>query len=331
MMNQLVLDARGSADEPLSIDIAWLGDPAPERALIHVSGVHGVEGFAGAAIQLKLIEEPPEVPEGAAVIFVHALNPYGMAWLRRYNENNVDLNRNFRFSEEQWAASPALYKRVDRVLNPPDRTFFDSFLLPALYLKLRYGSENLRQVIPTGQHFNPRGLFYCGTALEQGPRRYLRWLENSFGAADYLLVIDVHTGLGTMGQESLFHKIRATESTVLETNLGRQLPDDYETEDGVSYQITGPHSQAYAHTFSDISVDFVTQEFGTYPNLYVLQALRDENRFHHGGDRSLHHKTKQRLKEAFNPDDPAWQAKVISDGVSLFERAARVVFEESKI
>lgn len=31
---------------------------------------------------------------------VHVLNPYGMAWLRRVNENNVDLNRNFRAADD---------------------------------------------------------------------------------------------------------------------------------------------------------------------------------------------------------------------------------------
>jgi hypothetical protein len=41
-----------------------------------------------------------------AVVFVHALNPYGMAWLRRVNENNIDLNRNFMEFEK----GPSLYQ-----------------------------------------------------------------------------------------------------------------------------------------------------------------------------------------------------------------------------
>jgi hypothetical protein len=28
-------------------------------------------------------------------MLIHALNPFGFAWLRRVNEANVDLNRNF--------------------------------------------------------------------------------------------------------------------------------------------------------------------------------------------------------------------------------------------
>ena len=98
---------------------------------------------------------------------------------------------------------------------------------------------------------------------------------------------------------------------------------------GCPIESGGPHSALYEHVSPVLKTDFVTQEFGTYSNLYVLQALRDENRVHHGGDRSPTHKTKRRLKDTFTPDDPAWQAKVISDGVSLFEGAAKVVFDHS--
>jgi Protein of unknown function (DUF2817) len=48
------------------------------------------EGFAGSAIQLQMLKDLPIMPKDAALIVVHALNPYGMAHLRRVNENNVD-------------------------------------------------------------------------------------------------------------------------------------------------------------------------------------------------------------------------------------------------
>ena len=75
------------------------------------------------------------------------------------------------------------------------------------------------------------------------------------------------------------------------------------------------------------SIDFITQEFGTYPNIYVLQALRDENRAHHLGQINLNSQAKQRLKETFNPNNPEWQSKIIKDGVPLFTRSAEWVFE----
>ncbi len=43
-----------SAGEDLTIDVSMLGDPQSKRTVIVSSGLHGVEGFAGSAIQLAL-------------------------------------------------------------------------------------------------------------------------------------------------------------------------------------------------------------------------------------------------------------------------------------
>jgi len=90
------LSERGPANEELTIDIARLGCPDPHRAVLHVSGIHGVEGVAGSAIQVKILQNVPQPARDGALIFVYILDPYGMPWLRKYNETNVDLNRNFR-------------------------------------------------------------------------------------------------------------------------------------------------------------------------------------------------------------------------------------------
>src|SRR5438477_12735844 len=104
-METLPLDAKGPGGENLGIDIAWFGAENPRRVLLHSSGLHGVEGFAGSAIQLQLLNDVPTISEDTALIVVHVLNPYGMAWLRRSNENNVDLNRNF-LVDEPYAGAP---------------------------------------------------------------------------------------------------------------------------------------------------------------------------------------------------------------------------------
>jgi len=90
--------AQGPTGEELSIDTAWLGTDAPQRLLVVSSGTHGVEGPAGTAAQLQFLEEDwpaCRLPEDAAVLLLHANNPFGYAWRRRTNEDNVDLNRNF--------------------------------------------------------------------------------------------------------------------------------------------------------------------------------------------------------------------------------------------
>ncbi|KAL3798275.1 hypothetical protein HJC23_000189 [Cyclotella cryptica] len=106
--------------------------------IIHSSGVHGVEGYLGSAIQLRFLheliiqnEERLDSRKDALsketklrhVLIIHAVNPYGMRHHRRTNENNVDLNRNA-LSAEEWKLirfrDPNFegYVDLDSVLNP---------------------------------------------------------------------------------------------------------------------------------------------------------------------------------------------------------------------
>src|SRR5436190_22592979 len=63
-LETIPLDAKGPNGEPLGIDIGWFGPQQPQRLLIHSSGLHGVEGFAGSAIQLQFLGKLPELPAG---------------------------------------------------------------------------------------------------------------------------------------------------------------------------------------------------------------------------------------------------------------------------
>jgi len=321
----LALDASGPGGEPLSIDIAWLGSPTPRRALLHVSGVHGVEGFAGSAIQKAILENPLSFGDEDALILVHALNPYGMAWLRRFNESNVDLNRNLSDDARGWNGAPLGYHQLDKFLNPPTSPGFDFFCLRALFRAAMHGFVKLKGVIAAGQYEYPKGLFYGGKGLEQGPRLYRAWLEKSFQKTQYIAVIDVHTGLGSWRQNSLFHKIRATGITSLPAEIRSHLVADYENSDVVGYRLKGPHASVFRQLFPGKPVDFFTQEFGTYSNLKVLHALREENRHHHYNGGTLDHPTKRRLKEVFSPASGEWQKSVMGDGLRLIENVLQVL------
>lgn len=107
-------------DDDHSIDWAWAGPSDARRVLLYTSGLHGVEGFGGGAAQLEALtlERGEE-----AILFVHALNPWGWANLRRVNEANVDLNRNFH-PPGGWQGVDPAYRALDPLLNParPRRT-----------------------------------------------------------------------------------------------------------------------------------------------------------------------------------------------------------------
>jgi len=118
------IDQRGPDGEDLTIDLTRMGADAPRRVVIVSSGLHGVEGFFGSAVQAALLEDQLggwKPPLGCALLLVHALNPYGFAWVRRVNEDNADLNRNFLLPGERYEGSPEKYPELDDFFNPRRR------------------------------------------------------------------------------------------------------------------------------------------------------------------------------------------------------------------
>jgi len=81
----------------LATDVATFIPPGATKVIVITSGVHGVEGYLGSALQTKALEDGlfANLPRDTGVVLVHALNPWGMAHFTRTNEDNVDLNRNF--------------------------------------------------------------------------------------------------------------------------------------------------------------------------------------------------------------------------------------------
>jgi uncharacterized protein DUF2817 len=327
ILESLPLAATGPGGEELSIDVARLGSPDATRVLLHTSGLHGVEGFAGSAVQLAALERAPAVPAGGAIVLVHVLNPYGMAWLRRTNENNVDLNRNFLAPGERWAGAPALYSRLDPLLNPSTPPGPDRFRWRLAAIALRHGPRALKQAIAEGQYEFPRGLFFGGRALEPGPRLYLDFLRRSLERAEYLLAIDLHTGLGPRAGETLILEagVGTTPAGKLERGLGGRLVDP--AAGRAPYRIRGGMGGALPAALPRARSDFLLQEIGTCPARTVLAALREENRCHHHGGQPTH-PAKQALLEAFRPSSPKWRRQAVEKGTRLLHAAAAWTFEK---
>ena len=108
----------GPQGEDLAVDVAELGPMDANTVVLVVSATHGVEGYCGSALQTHwLVNHSDERPDALRVVNIHALNPFGFAWVRRVNEDNVDLNRNF----VDWshpAPVNADYERIADILVP---------------------------------------------------------------------------------------------------------------------------------------------------------------------------------------------------------------------
>lgn len=329
-LESLPLSCVSPQGEPLSIDIAWLGHPEPRKILLHTSGIHGVEGFAGSAIQLKLLKDPPRVSPDGALILVHILNPYGMSHLRRANANNVDLNRNYVFGHGVPDLTSEVYRDMNAILNPRSSSPFAFFYLKAFMGILRHGYSKVEKTIAAGQYEYPKGIFYGGKEIEEELRQYEKWLKESFckGNVETVFAVDVHTGVGKWGREGLF--IGPKEDLADQQHLAKifNKPVHISAQNDVlPYSTLGPICFMLPDLLCVSKVHSVVQEFGTYPGIRVIYALREENFADQcRGIKDTGHRAKLRLKEAFCPADEGWREKVLANGEALMRLAALHLF-----
>ncbi len=300
----------GLEGERLYIDLAEVGPEDSDSVIIVVSGTHGVEGYLGSALQRYHLETiDRERTTGPALVFVHALNPYGFSWVRRVNEDNVDLNRNF----IDWSNPPPTnddYRELADALVPSSWSEEEQErTLGILLARLEeVGMEQLQQAISGGQFEHPTGLFYGGT----GPTWSNRWLHDFLGqrleGVERAAVIDLHTGLGPWGHgELISSEVPGSEA------LERQRAwwnDVTSLHDGssVSAQLAGEWLGAAAAISASTEVTGVAIEYGTVDPITVMQSLRADAVLHASGDPTAPAAApiRNQVRSAFIDDDPAW-------------------------
>ena len=318
----------GPTGEELTIDVACSPAHRADKTLIVSSGIHGVEGYFGSAVQLALLEAwiPRSAPP-VRCLFLHGLNPFGFAWIRRFDEQNVDPNRNFLLAGERYEGSPARYASLDGLLNPKcPPAWWQPFTLEALWAVARHGMPALRQAVAAGQYDFPHGLFFGGT----GPSRTHRLLEENLarwlqGTRD-VVHLDFHTGLGPKGACTLLidSPLSKRQRSWLTEWFG---PDSFESSDSrsIAYDIRGGLGRWCVSGNFAPDYLFACAEYGTYGPIQVLAGLRAENQAHHWGTAAAAStvRAKHRLMELFCPSAQAWRLQVLDHGLNLAARAVR--------
>ena len=339
---KLPVDVPKPDGSDLSIDVAFAGSEQPSRVLIVTSGLHGVEGFFGSAIQVALLEDVLQrdgVPSGVAIVLVHALNPFGFSKLRRFDDENIDLNRNFLLRGEEFKGCPDRFAELDGLLNPkrPPRQF-DPFPISASLAIARYGLDAVKQAVAGGQYEYPLGLFFGGKGPSRTQTLLREQLPRWVGGAERVMHIDFHTGIGRWAEYKLL-LVEAME------DRKAQLAEVFGA-DKVESASTGRHPSGRGETPPEARGDSITwcckevlrdrhyvgicAEFGTYRVIPVLAALRAENQAHHWGEPHSPStvRAKARLKEVFVPEDPAWRSATLAKGVGIVQRAIEFVSKQ---
>uniref|UniRef100_A0A0G4I7T8 DUF2817 domain-containing protein n=1 Tax=Chromera velia CCMP2878 TaxID=1169474 RepID=A0A0G4I7T8_9ALVE len=326
----------GPNDETLFTDFVTLSKVAPEsdgklsgveNLLIHSSGVHGVEGYAGNGIQVCILRAlasgsltlSPSLTD--AVLFVHVVNPYGMAYYRRWNENNVDLNRNHMLTPGAHQAQPVnqAYLKIHNMLMDPKRV-------------LQERNQNHTQGLVGVQEAQPLRRFPddqaspCGCGVKK------------------VVHIDVHTGLGPKGFDSLLSLESGKKSLSEETQGAAAIFDSSHIapQTSVAYATFGSSQQGIREFFPEpVEVVSICEEFGTIGSIAIVNKLRQENVYWQGF-RKTHavpeefqsqrsKETEPRISDAskkevldafFMADDPKWLSSVAYRGLRVFVQGA---------
>jgi hypothetical protein len=324
---------KGPKDEPLTLDVARIGAADAERALLIVSGTHGVEGFCGSGCQVGFFIDRlyAALPASACALLIHALNPFGFAWLRRVNEEGVDLNRNF-VDFEQPLPSSAAYEPLHECLVPPawegaERARADAALQGLIQQR---GMRAVQTALSSGQYTRPTGLFYGGRRRSWSAERLAEILRTQLPpSVQHLAVLDVHTGLGPSGYgEPAVFTESASEVARCRRWYGAEIRD-LAADESVSAPIVGSVAAGVRATLPDRQLTYVGLEFGTRPVLEVLSALRQDHcvaaAAHAGADERR--AAQQQMRDAFYCENPAWQAAVYGRFADFAYRAARGLAE----
>lgn len=298
--------------QPLVTDTLWFGNEKAGKVLVLLAGTHGVEGFIGSAVELDHIDLIASgqlaISADTAVLVVHALTPWGYAWLRRCDEDGVDLNRN---AVDFFNPLPenSGYESLRSALFSSDKT---QRLATLSEFESQQGRSALEIAISGGQYADPVGPFYGGKSPSHG-RLVTEDLMQQYNLHERdLAVIDLHSGLGPYGYGEIICDHPSNSPGV------RIAHDWY--GDSVTLPALGTSSSVpkiglmdYVwHGIMNSRSCHVTLEFGTYSTNQLFEVLlKDHQLWAQTDNNSARMEHSKHMRQHFYPDDEAWKALVL--------------------
>ena len=307
---------KGRDGEVLAMDVALDGPAHADKLLIVTSACHGVEGYCGSGIQVLALGDAAwrhkAREAGVAVLYVHALNPYGFSHIRRTTQENVDLNRNFHDYDQPLPANEA-YGEIHALLLPETWPPSDqNAQAVARYIGTR-GEQAWQAAITAGQREFADGLFFGGTGPCWSNTTYRQVLRDHAQRATRLAWIDIHTGLGPSGVGERIFAGRDDRAAIARARRwwGDKVTSIY---DGTSTSafLTGMAFAAVYEECPQAEYTGIAMEYGTQPVLQVMQALRGEHWLNNHPEASaeLAASIRQQMMHAFYTDTDAWKEQV---------------------
>jgi hypothetical protein len=318
---------RGPDGGALSTDVAWFGPGDAERVLVTLSATHGVEGFAGSGAQVDWLErgEAGRLAPGVAALVIHAINPYGFAWLRRVTHENVDLNRNWIDFSRPLPENGGYDELVGAIC--PEEWSEEGRRQAEITLAsyaARHGKGAWQHAISGGQYRHPGGIFYGGQGPTWSRLTQTRIYSEYLARVAKVAIIDFHTGLGPWGLgERIVLAPRPSDGfdrAARFYGLGVVSPYDGTSS---SAPIVGDGLSASIALLPHAQVTAIALEFGTLPIEDMLDAVRADAWLYARGDLQTPQgkAIKAQIRAAFYGDAPDWKGMIAGQALLACRQA----------
>ncbi len=319
----------GRDGETMAMDVALDGPADAKHLLIVSSACHGVEGYCGSGVQVNALQDSTwrtaARAHKVAVLYIHALNPFGFSHVRRVTHENVDLNRNFQDFSKPLPLNEA-YGQVEPLLLPqvwPPNAANQQATLDYI---AQHGMVGLQAAVTRGQHQYPDGLFFGGTEPTWSNQTLRQVLRQHGQQAQRLAWIDLHTGLGPSGVgERIF--ACADDAAALQRARAWWGPNVTSIYDGSSTSafLTGLMWSSAYQECPQAEYTGLAMEYGTQPMEQVMMALRADHWLHQHPEAPAAQKAqiKQDLMDAFYTDTDAWRSQILAQAQEAMHQAVQ--------
>jgi len=199
----------GPAGEEIRSAIAETGPADASNVLLCLSGIHGIEGYFGSAIQCHALAHSATVlplPPDTKAVFIHLVNPWGTAWSSRENEDNVELLRGNYYCHHPKPPNP-IFSDFFETMGYRTITSIDEFLSGrgrVGKLLKRYEPGELMSAIADGQDTHPDAITWVGNGPTWSKQLIDRVLRERCCGTGKVLVLDLHTAVGPPGETVVF-------------------------------------------------------------------------------------------------------------------------------
>ena len=317
----------GRDGEALAMDVVREGPRDAAGLLIVSSACHGVEGYCGSGVQVALMQDAAwherVQAAGVAVLYIHALNPYGFSWWRRVTHENVDLNRNFHDFTKPLPENKA-YDEIAGLIVPPTWPPSDEVNAAIQRYVAERGMRALQTAISAGQHDHPEGIFYGGRNPTWSQVTLRHVLQDHATRCARLGWIDLHTGLGPSGDGERIFACRDDAAALARARAwwGERITSIYDGSSN-SALLTGLMWMAAYEEAPQAEYTGIALEYGTLPLMDVLDAVRADQWLenHPEVDEATRRAIKQQVRDAFYTDTDTWKRRIVEQGLEAAQQA----------